>query len=79
MENFIRKHLGINTPQWVVDNCKKMLEEWDGQDKNIVKKHKLYLMSDGKCDLTGNSCHGSYNKDAPICQKCKEGQEIKQL
>ncbi len=29
MEELIKKHLGINTPQWIIDNCKALLIEWD--------------------------------------------------
>jgi hypothetical protein len=29
MEEFIKKHMGRNTPEWVIENCRKMLTEWN--------------------------------------------------
>jgi hypothetical protein len=39
MEDLIKKHLGINTPQWIIDNCKSMLIEYD--NINIQNESKV--------------------------------------
>jgi hypothetical protein len=33
--------------------------------------HVSNLLPDNSCRLTGSLCAGSYNKDAPSCQRCK--------
>ena len=38
MEQLIQKHLGINTPQWLIDNCKAMLNEWATESVNTKEK-----------------------------------------
>lgn len=36
-ENLIKKHLGIATPNWIVQNCIKMLDEFNNMDDNVDK------------------------------------------
>lgn len=46
MEELIKKHLGSNTPQWIIENCKALLKEWDEcKDKYVDKKPKVSTTS----------------------------------
>ena len=42
MEELIKKHLGINTPQWIIDNCKALLIEWDSL-KGYTSERQLII------------------------------------
>ncbi len=59
MEKFIKKHLGCNTPQWIIDKCKIMLNEWDKEadisngihetlpiESNIIEQDKQFICPD---------------------------------
>lgn len=75
MEKLIKKHLRINTPQWIIENCKALLTEWDSQKvyankkqsttPNIIKS--VYECCNGKgfIDKTDGFDYGAV--DCPIC------------
>ena len=51
------------------DSLTKAIHRLKPEDK--VLKTDNYLLADGNCNYTGNTCAGSFNKTSPICQKCK--------
>ena len=53
MEKLIRKHLGANTPQWVIENCKGLLLEYNNNNNNNNNKNRVNY--DDKIDEWHNS------------------------
>jgi hypothetical protein len=40
-EELIKKHLGINTPDWVIENCKKLLVEYNTRQQTPITPKSL--------------------------------------
>ena len=67
MEELIKKHLGINTPQWIIDNCKALLIEWDSL-KGYTSERQLIIP-----DVSGEYCdceHPTLGKSVTRCGNC---------
>jgi hypothetical protein len=52
-EKLIKKHLGINTPDWIVQNCIKMLNEFEdvttrtfAENQEVTYKGKKYFFKE---------------------------------
>ena len=77
MEELIKKHLGINTPQWIINNCKGLLTEWDTQ-KADTGEGELTIpdVSISVCDHRYHSKNGRYILYEDWCEKC--GTDISQ-
>ena len=46
MEKLIEKYLGSNTPQWITDKCKLMLQEYVEKNPIIQEKEKTHILKD---------------------------------
>ncbi len=71
MEEFIKKHLGYNTPQWIIDDCVTMLKEWDRQ-KISVRDNQL-ITSNGTHKFCDCPCPKGQNEEKfgkVLCDHC---------
>ena len=71
MEELIKKHLGINTPQWIIDNCKALLIEWDSL-KVDTSERQLTIPDVSKSVYSKCGCGGNMipTEDGLVCDIC---------
>lgn len=53
--DLIKKHLGGNTPEWIVDNCVRMLNEIEGKERKPPYKENGCTTTCWGC-LDGKKC-----------------------
>jgi hypothetical protein len=66
-EKLIKKHLGIATPDWIVQNCIKMLNEFEDVALTIPVVVKS-LSQDNYCNVCNLPTDGEkcYSKRCPV-------------